>query len=101
MQVGDGYFRMKDEEPGYDRPFAEADRLYRRESAAGRRQVPIESRFATDAYRMILYRVGRREGASAARLLDRISDRDARLFAQIELAAALAQLPEVGGICFG
>jgi hypothetical protein len=52
---------------------------------------------STGAFRSILYAAGLRLGADAAALLDRIQDADVRLFAQIELAAALAGLPEVRG----
>jgi hypothetical protein len=51
---------------------------------------------STCAFRTILYRAGRRVGRGAADYLDRIPDNDLRLFAQIELAAALAGLPEWG-----
>ena len=43
------------------------------------------------------YAAGKRLGSSAAAHLDRIPDADLRLFAQIELAAALAGLPELQG----
>jgi hypothetical protein len=52
---------------------------------------------STSAFRSILYAAGVRLGVGAAALLDRIPDADVRLFAQIELAAALAALPEVRG----
>ncbi|MGH9309668.1 MAG: hypothetical protein ACRD1U_09865 [Vicinamibacterales bacterium] len=40
----------------------------------------------------------RHEGASGARLIDRISDPALRLFARIEFAAGLAGLEQIGGI---
>jgi hypothetical protein len=46
------------------------------------------------AFREILYAAGKRLGEHAAVYLDRITDEDLRLFAEIELAAALAGLPE-------
>jgi hypothetical protein len=52
---------------------------------------------STSRFRSILYSAGRRVGRDAAVYLDRIPDGDLRLFAQIELAAALAGLPELGG----
>jgi hypothetical protein len=50
---------------------------------------------STCAFRTILYSAGKRLGPEAVILLDRIPDDDLRLFAQIELAAALAGLPEL------
>lgn len=50
---------------------------------------------STCAFRTILYRAGKRNGPEADILLDRIPDDDLRLFAQIELAAALAGMPEL------
>ena len=49
---------------------------------------------STCAFRTILYSAGKRMGSEANLLLDRIPDEDLRLFARIELAAALAGLPE-------
>jgi uncharacterized protein (TIGR03435 family) len=48
-------------------------------------------------FRKILYKAGQHEGRAAARYLNRIPDSTLRLFAQIELAAALAGLPPLGG----
>ena len=48
------------------------------------------------AFRGILYKAGKHEGPVAARYLERIPDAALRLFAQIELAAALAGLPQLG-----
>jgi hypothetical protein len=48
---------------------------------------------STSDIRGILYRAGKSVGKGAVSLLDRIPDRDLRLFAQIEFAAALAGLP--------
>jgi hypothetical protein len=53
---------------------------------------------STCACRSILHHAGKRLGRDAAVYLDRIPDADLRLFAQIELAAALAGLPELQGI---
>jgi hypothetical protein len=49
-------------------------------------------------YRHILFKAGRHQGVAAAKHLDRIADPDLRLFAQIELCAALAGLPQLGGL---
>jgi uncharacterized protein (TIGR03435 family) len=48
-------------------------------------------------FRKILYHAGRHEGRAATRYLDRIPDPALRLFAQIECAAALVGLPQLGG----
>ena len=52
---------------------------------------------STAMFRSILYHAGKRLGDDAAVYLDRIPDPDLRLFAQIELVAALAGLPEYHG----
>jgi hypothetical protein len=49
---------------------------------------------STCAFRSILYSAGKRSGRKAGTLLDHIPDEDLGLFAEIELAAALAGLPE-------
>jgi hypothetical protein len=54
---------------------------------------PIDAWPSTGAYRSILHSAGKRLGPDAAVLLDQIPSPDVRLFAQIELAAALAGLP--------
>jgi uncharacterized protein (TIGR03435 family) len=48
-------------------------------------------------FRKILYKAGQYEGPAAARHLDRVPAPALRLLAQIELAAALAGLPQLGG----
>ena len=50
-----------------------------------------------NSFRAILYRAGKLLGVDATIYLDRIPDRDLRLLAQIELAAALVGLPELSG----
>jgi hypothetical protein len=52
---------------------------------------------STASFRSILYGAGNRLGSDAAVYLDRVPDDDMRLFARIELAAALAGLPELPG----
>ena len=49
---------------------------------------------STGAFRTLFYQAGKRLGPDAAKLLDQIPDGDLRLFASIELAAALAGVPE-------
>ena len=57
-------------------------------------RAPKEVWPSTSCFRHIFYQVGKRLGRDADVYLERIPDRDFRLFAQIELAAALAGLPE-------
>lgn len=52
---------------------------------------------STHAFRHVLYKAGKKLGADAASFLERICDPDLRLFAQIELAAALAGRPQWSG----
>jgi hypothetical protein len=49
-------------------------------------------------FRHILFKAGQHQGPAAAKHLDRIPDPDLRLFAQIELCAAIAGLPQLGGL---
>ncbi len=46
----------------------------------------------------ILFKAGQHQASEAAKHLDRIPDPDLRLFAQIELCAAIAGLPQLGGL---
>ena len=70
--------------------------VYREDIASdGRNQAPKTFWPSTCAFRNILYSAGKCLGPEAGILLDRIPDDDLRLFAQIELAAALAGLPEL------
>jgi uncharacterized protein (TIGR03435 family) len=59
---------------------------------------PRECWPSASEFRNILYKAGQHEGPGAVRHLDRIPDAALRLFAQIELAAALAGLPQIGGM---
>jgi hypothetical protein len=49
-------------------------------------------------FRHIIFKAGQHQGLAAAKHLDRIPDADLRLFAQIELCAAIAGLPQLGGL---
>ena len=53
---------------------------------------------STSSFRSILYQAGRQIGANAAVYLARVPEDDLRLFAHIELEAALAGLPELRAI---
>jgi hypothetical protein len=53
---------------------------------------------STREFRHILFKAGQHQGPPAAKHLDRIPDPDLRLFGKIELCAALAGLPQLGGL---
>ncbi|HYZ83393.1 MAG TPA: hypothetical protein VE621_03285, partial [Bryobacteraceae bacterium] len=53
---------------------------------------------STQYLRSVLYQAGKKMGSAAAPLLDRAPDPDLRLFAAIELEAALAGLPDFAGV---
>jgi TonB family protein len=61
-------------------------------------QAPVEFWPSANRFRSILYAAGKRLGEDAGRYLARIDDPNLRLLAQIELAAAIAGLPELRGI---
>jgi len=80
-------------------PFEEALRLYALDTDSDNpNQAPRECWPSAMEFRNILFKAGQHEGRGAARYLDRIPDRDLRLFAQIELVAGVAGLPQFGGI---
>ena len=58
---------------------------------------PKECWPSTYEFRNILFKAGEHMDIAAAKYLDCIPDSDLRLFAQIELCAALAGLPQFGG----
>lgn len=60
-------------------------------------EVPKECWPSTREFRNILFKAGQHQGAAAEKHLDRIPDPDLRLFAQIELCAAVAGLPKIAG----
>jgi hypothetical protein len=53
---------------------------------------------SAEEFRHILFKAGQHQGGAAAKHLDRIPDPDLRLFAQIELCAAIAGLPQLAGL---
>ena len=80
-------------------PIEHALERYREDSAADRPNRPAKEYWpSTCAFRRISHSAGKRLGRDAGVYLDRIPDDDLRLLAQIELAAALAGLPELLGI---
>jgi hypothetical protein len=83
----------------FEQPMEHARQQYRHDAAPEDcNLVPTEFWPSASRFRSILYAAGKRLGADASRYLARIDDPDLRLFAQIELAAALAGLPEFRGI---
>jgi hypothetical protein len=80
-------------------PMAYALERYREDAAPDNpNQAPREFWPSACTYRGILYHAGIRLGENAAVYLDQIPDPDLRLYAEIELAAALAGLPELQGM---
>ncbi|HWE51750.1 MAG TPA: hypothetical protein VG273_18290 [Bryobacteraceae bacterium] len=76
-------------------PVAYALEKYRKDSnPKDPNRAPREFWPSTCTYRRILYGAGKRLGSDASVYLERVPDDDLRLFAQIELVAALAGLPQ-------
>lgn len=72
----------------------DAIELYRKDiSSETRNYAPKEYWPSTGAFRTIFYEVGKQLGTEGTKLLKQIPDDDLRLFATIELAAALSGLP--------
>jgi len=92
---GEGLISLPEElETDFRRSFEVAHRLYGLDTAIDcPNEAPRECWPSTNEFRSLLYLAGQHDGLASARLLDRIQDRDLRLFAQIELAAAVAGLP--------
>ena len=63
-------------------------------SPVTRNYAPKEYWPSTGTFRTTLYRAGKHLGLEAAKFLEQIPDEDLRLFATIELAAALGGVPE-------
>jgi hypothetical protein len=59
-------------------------------------QAPREVWPSTQSFRTLMYKAGRYEGYQAIRRLDRISDPDSRLLAEIELIAGIVGLAQLG-----
>ena len=94
------FFRLDQEQTSdFRESFDHALRAFARDTSPGRpNAAPRDCWPSAEHFRTILYHAGLYEGAAGARLLDRISDADLRLFAQIELAAGIAGLAQIGGI---
>jgi hypothetical protein len=98
--LGSRLFRTQDEQRSdFKDSFDHALRAFARDADDSHpNAAPRECWPSAEDFRTILYAAGLCEGVGAARLLDRIPDAALRLFAQIELAAAVAGLPQIGGI---
>lgn len=82
----------------FEAAFHEADKQYGRDSdPAYPNEAPKECWPSTWEFRNILFKAGQHLGLAAAKYLDRIPNADLRLFAQIELCAALEKLPQIAG----
>lgn len=94
------FFRIEDEKSGdFKNSFEHALRSYARDTDPARpNSHPRECWPSAEDFRVILYAAGQYAVEDGARLLDRIPDAALRLFAQIEFAAGIAGLPQIGGI---
>jgi hypothetical protein len=78
----------------FESSIEDAIEKYREDTApATHNYAPKEYWPSTGAFRRVFYEAGRCLGSGAAKLLERVPDDDLRLFATIELAAALARVP--------
>jgi hypothetical protein len=83
----------------FEVPFREANARYARDSdPQDPNQAPKECWPSAREFRNILFKAGQHQRLAAAKHLDRVVDSDLRLFAQIELCAALQGLPQLGGV---
>jgi hypothetical protein len=81
----------------FEEAFQEAFHRYANDSdPESPNEAPKECWPSAQEFRNILFKAGRHQGPSAEKYLDRIPDPDLRLFAQIELCASLAGLPQTG-----
>ena len=103
ITVGDSWIPVSgDLESAFQSAFEAAQRLYDKDTADENvNAAPLECWPSTNGFRNILYKAGRYEGPGAIRHLDRVPKGDLRLFAQIEMVAALAGLPQIGYTSIG
>ena len=79
----------------FARSIEDALEKYREDtSPLTRNYAPKEYWPSTGVFRTVFYKAGKRLGAAAAKLLEQIPDENLRLFASIELAAAMDGVPE-------
>jgi hypothetical protein len=98
--LGSQFFRIEDEKNSdFTNSFEHALRSYARDAdRAQPNPYPRECWPSAEDFRVILYAAGRYDGEAGARLLDRIPDAVLRLFAEIEFAAGIAGLAQIGSI---
>jgi hypothetical protein len=88
-------FRQATLDGQFNPPFEHALKLYREDTDPDNpNEAPKEFWPSAYSFRNVLFAAAQHSGLEAAQYLDRIPDEDLRLFAQIELAASLAGLPE-------
>ena len=82
----------------FEAGFREACNRYARDSdSENPNEAPKECWPSAWEFRNIVFKAGQHQGWAAEKYLDRIPDPDLRLFAQIELCAAVAGLPQIAG----
>src|SRR4051812_561551 len=98
--LGSQFFRIEDEKNGdFKNSFEHALCSYARDADRARpNPYPRECWPSAEDFRVILYAAGQYDGQSGARLLDRIPDGGLRVFAQIEFAAGIAGVAQIGSI---
>jgi len=99
MTVGDSSVMPMTEAIATDfkAPFREAGKLYAKDSnPKNPNTAPKDCWPSARELRNILFKAGQHLGWGAEKYLDRISDPDLRLFAQIELCAGAEDLPQLG-----
>jgi hypothetical protein len=101
MTIGDSEIMSMTEAiaTNFEEAFRSAHRSFVEDSdAENPNQAPKECWPSAQQFRNILFKAGQHQGLAAEKHLDRIPDPDLRLFAQIELCAAIAGLPQIGGL---
>jgi hypothetical protein len=99
MTVGDSSIMPMPEAIATDfkAPFREAGKLYAKDSnPENPNTAPKDCWPSAREFRNILFKAGQHLGWGAGKYLNRISDPDLRLFAQIELCAGAEDLPQLG-----
>ena len=87
--------RQASDDGDFEPAYALAEERYREDILAENPNLALKQSWPSSCmFRTILFKVGQKLGNGALVYLDRIADADQRLFARIELAAALAGLPE-------
>jgi hypothetical protein len=101
MTIGDSKIMYMSEAlaTNFEEAFRSANRNFAEDSDADNpNEAPKECWPSARDFRNILFKAGQHQGLAAEKHLDRIPDPDLRLFAQIELCAAIAGLPQIGGV---